>query len=56
MPVQSMIPPKHIAQMIMDIVHMKPCIPPELSRSDSFEIISEASSGTLPIDTPLLSM
>ena len=52
--VQSIIPPKHIAHIMMEMVHMKPCIPSHDSRSDSFEITGDASSPTFPSSIPLL--
>ena len=55
-PVASITPPKHMAQIMMDMVHMNPCMPLAVSRPDSSLIMSEAPSGTLPMAIPLLRM
>ena len=53
MPVQSTIPPKHIANRMMDIVHIIPWLPSQDRRSASFSIIGDGFSGSCPMDTPL---
>ena len=56
MPVQSRIPPKHIAERMMEMVHIMPCIPLDESSSASSAITGLASSGTTPREIPLLRM
>ena len=56
MPVQSKIPPKHIADRMMEIVHIMPCTLEEDSRLLSSSIIGEAPSGTTPKEIPLFMM
>ena len=56
MPVQSRIPPKHMAAKIMEIVHIIPCTLEEDNRSPSFSMTGDASSGTLPSEIPLFMM
>ena len=56
MPVQSTMPPKHIAQRMMEMVQNMLCIPPPSSRLASSTMTLEASSGTLPMEIPLFRM